>query len=514
MDKLDRGDKSLSKLIISPAGTPFPSGYEQFKTTTLPKVWVAIGKRLANATLTQLIIDLSDETNPQNIARWLNALSLGIKKNRSIEYMCFSHVHFRERYNDSFFVKIAPFWRMNKNIKNLELNSCVLDTISCHSFGYSISKCSHLKSISMNETHFTEMDFMALSPALCGSLRSLKITNGDLGGYEIELLSKSWMIDNTVPAVLDFSTNQIDSEGCRQLSGLLKVFKTVSLAHNDIGDYGIECFFGHHDWNPMNYSHIVSINLQDTNISDSACEVLKVVIGNEPFHLKELILDDNDISNVGFDLLLDGLTDDDDLEHLSIANNMKVDADGWKRLLNVLCDISTIEDTYYSNYTLEVCIPPHNHYNSSEKGKAIMKMCQINANAKKGRRKEKSVTSHLSGVNKVLLCHLITPYQQGSYSLSINDEEDDDKLMPYVLEWMSINENESNRLLVCNAFYIICRQNIHLFELADWTKRKREGLQSLSRTNEEYLDTLAAKAHAANLCHCAKRPKRRLYNIE
>ena len=98
--------------------------------------------------------------------------------------------------------------------------------------------------------------------------------------------------------------------------------------------------------------------------------------------------------------------------------------------------------------------------------------------------------------------------------MSINDEEDDDKLMPYVLEWMSINENESNRLLVSNAFYIICRQNIHLFELADWTKRKREGLQSLSRTNEEYLDTLAAKAHAANLCHCAKRPKRRLYNIE
>ena len=74
----------------------------------------------------------------------------------------------------------------------------------------------------------------------------------------------------------------------------------------------------------------------------------------------------------------------------------------------------------------------------------------------------------IAGAQKVLLSHLVNLYQRHeSYILSIEDEEDDDdKMIPYVFEWMSFNMNLNNSLLVANAFYHICKHKCHLFEIA------------------------------------------------
>ena len=74
----------------------------------------------------------------------------------------------------------------------------------------------------------------------------------------------------------------------------------------------------------------------------------------------------------------------------------------------------------------------------------------------------------IAGAQKVLLSHLVNLYQRHeSCILSIeDDEDDDDKMIPYVFEWMSFNMNLNNSLLVANAFYHICKHKCHLFEIA------------------------------------------------
>ena len=510
LDRFDRSDATLSKLIISPVGTPIPDGFDHVETTTRQKVRVAIGERLGNTRyLTHLIIDLSDQ-EPRHHYRWLCALSLGLEYNRSLKCILFNGVHFQEHVSRSFFVKIARFWRLNRSINELKLKSCSLDYASWITFGYSLRNCTHLRSISIDETIFTEFDFVALSPALRGSLQELKITNGEIDDYEVETIMKMWTIDNTAPAVLDLSNNPITHDACQSLSRLLKVVKSLSLAHNDLTDYGVSCLFGTHahGYKPISYSFLTSLNLKATNITDKSCDVLHDLFTKETFKLRELILDDNrEITNEGFALLLDGLVVNDELRHLSMVNNVQVDANGWSRLLKVLCDTSTMDKTYTSNHCLETCIPPQNCYNHTETGEAIMQMLQINVDAKE-ERQNRSKNYHIAGVQKVLQSHLVHLYRhtQRCFLLNYNansdnddadDNDDDDKMLPLVLEWMSLNKNSRNSFLVFSSFFHICMHKCHLFELAcPILKRKREGLESLVTIlgdKEEYPELLACK---------------------
>jgi hypothetical protein len=290
-----------------------------------------------------------------------------------------------------------------------------------------------------------------------------------------------WTIDNTAPAVIDLSNNPITHDACQSLSRLLKVVKSLSLAHNDLTDYGVSCLFSTYGCKSTSYSFLTSLNLKATNITDKSCDILRDLFTNETFKLRELILDDNhDITNEGFALLLDGLVENDELRHLSIVNNVQVDAHGWSRLLEVLCNTSTINKTYStSNHCLETCIPPQDCYNHTETGAAIMQMLQINVNAKEVRHnvmQNRSEAYHIAGVQKVLLSHLVNLYQHSERCFLLNynadsdndhdDEDGDVKMLPLVLEWMSLNKNSRNSLLVLSSFFHICMHKCHLFELA------------------------------------------------
>ena len=122
LDRFDRSDATLSKLIISPVGTPIPDGFDHVETTTRQQVRIAIGQRLGNTRyLTHLIIDLSDQ-EPRHHYRWLCALSPGLEYNRSLKCILFNGVHFQEHHvSRSFFVGIARFWRLNRSINELKL---------------------------------------------------------------------------------------------------------------------------------------------------------------------------------------------------------------------------------------------------------------------------------------------------------------------------------------------------------------------------------------------------------
>ena len=147
---------------------------------------------------------------------------------------------------------------------------------------------------------FTAFDFVALSPALRGSLQVLKITNGEIDDYEVETITKMWTIDNTAPAVIDLSNNPITHDACQSLSRLLKVVKSLSLAHNDLTDYGVSCLFSTYGCKSTSYSFLTSLNLKATNITDKSCDILRDLFTNETFKLRELILDDNHgITNEG-----------------------------------------------------------------------------------------------------------------------------------------------------------------------------------------------------------------------
>jgi len=239
-------------------------------------------------------IDLCRPINSDDLAR----LGRAIGKNTHLVRVCFGQgIGGNHELGDT-----KPLFydgvRMNESIKKLRLSRCNLS----EGAGYDLLKAfgengTNLIEISLVRCGLSNRGFQALTTALtkCTGLRKILL---HMSNIDDELLQR--VIDaiggNHKLEMLDLSSNNIGSEGCRALARLL----------------------------------------QDPDSS-----------------LRVLALDRNVIDDTGSFVLANALRNNTTLEELQLDQNRGITSVGLNEFYQVVCNTSSILDTFLSNHTLE-----------------------------------------------------------------------------------------------------------------------------------------------------------------
>eukprot|EP00984_Skeletonema_dohrnii_P026066 scaffold15321_cov83-Skeletonema_dohrnii-CCMP3373.AAC.4 len=186
-----------------------------------------------------------------------------------------------------------------------------------------------LKTLGLSNNSFGNEGLLTLVSALesCTSLEELDLSNNDFSLATAELRSLSdWLQSNQMDLKwLNFESCGINDEGLQALSGTARYCKDLHLAGNDsITALGL----GHLSTSLQSVScHLENLYLGRMNIRDDGAEVLaRGLIGNKSLRCLHLRDADEDIA---------------------------ITRAGWSVFSAVLCDTSTVNNTYLSNHTVQ-----------------------------------------------------------------------------------------------------------------------------------------------------------------
>ena len=98
--------------------------------------------------------------------------------------------------------------------------------------------------------------------------------------------------------------------------------------------------------------HLQTLSLNDNNIGRDGFRTLTNLLRKEDTRLTELYLENTGMGDEDAELLATGLKHNNKLEVLYLAYNDGITERGYKAFLKLLVDVSSIESTYNSNFTL------------------------------------------------------------------------------------------------------------------------------------------------------------------
>jgi len=186
-----------------------------------------------------------------------------------------------------------------------------------------------LKTLGLGDNFIGNEGLLALVTALesCTSLEELDLSNNDFSLATAGLRSLSdWLQSNQMEKWLGFESCGINDEGLQALSGgTARYCKSLQLAgNNSITALGLRYL----STSLQSVScHLENLYLGRMNIGDDGAEVLaRGLIGNKSLRCLHLRDDDEDIA---------------------------ITRAGWSAFSAVLCDTSTVNNTYLSNHTVQ-----------------------------------------------------------------------------------------------------------------------------------------------------------------
>lgn len=140
--------------------------------------------------------------------------------------------------------------------------------------------------------------------------------------------------------------------------------------------------------------------------------------------LEELHLPYNSIGNSGCEVLVRLLEDPNcNLQYIHINHNDSIDRSVEPIFLNALCNKSTVQDTYFSNHTLQTLVLPH-HIG----GNTLAELLKLN----------KATDRSRSIVQKILMSHRNIDMEP-LFKWAIGEEgkvEYSLKSLPFVIDWL------------------------------------------------------------------------------
>mmetsp|Transcript_20335 Transcript_20335/g.42555 ORF Transcript_20335/g.42555 Transcript_20335/m.42555 type:complete len:405 (-) Transcript_20335:97-1311(-) len=123
----------------------------------------------------------------------------------------------------------------------------------------------------------------------------------------------------------------------------------ISLHFSEISDELMGIFIGairkHH--------HLETLDLSSSNVGSTGCEALATLLKDTNSSLCVMALDRNNIDNNGAIFLANALIGNTTLEELHLDGNHNITSVGWDAFSQVLCNTSSINDTYVSNHILQ-----------------------------------------------------------------------------------------------------------------------------------------------------------------
>jgi len=106
---------------------------------------------------------------------------------------------------------------------------------------------------------------------------------------------------------------------------------------------------------------LVDLILYGNSIGDSGCETLATLLGDNNCNLQSLSLSRNPVSNNGAIAIVSSLANNTKLEELYLQNTFTGGRVAQDVFTELLCNTSSINDTYQSNHTLHTVLAPGSH---------------------------------------------------------------------------------------------------------------------------------------------------------
>ena len=228
------------------------------------------------------------------------------------------------------------------------------------------------------------------------------------------------------------SIDNISALGNRTLPHL----RTLHLIHNNISG-GVSAL--------ENHTKLCTLSLQHNNIGREGCLAIANLLQKEDSMLKELNLDANDIDDEGAEILATSLKRNDTLYDLRLDGN-KLGKRGCLAFLKLLCDVSSIENTCYSNHTLTRLSLPF-YSNDDDVYGNIVQALNLNMDGHwHNPSRKKVIKFQLNSNVRMTLCHL----QGIEYSYNGIFSEIDALVLPELLALVGQNHGQSEmyRLLI------------------------------------------------------------------
>jgi len=263
----------------------------------------------------------------------IDALMGGLSRNRSIQL-----VEISTDLSNHAFTELGRVMCNMENIQTLEFCSppqtpnrrSIIGPEYADSIASVIGQCKHVNNIVFQRCTFR--------------------IRGVFSKISVALHSKGQQLEQ-----LSFQRSNIGRDGCVPLGKTLKCLATSNLKYLDlsycaIDDDGLRTLV-----TGINYCNPLHLCLSGNFISAAGLAYLSVLFESESCSLEELSLHGVRIGDDGAAALADGLKSNTSLKHLTFATaGSRITAVGWSAFSRLLCDTSSINNTYSSNHTLEV----------------------------------------------------------------------------------------------------------------------------------------------------------------
>lgn len=200
---------------------------------------------------------------------------------------------------------------------------------------------------------FSDVIFTALN------LKEVNLSNNSIDDEGLQALAAG-MTNHCTLEKLDISWNAISSEGLQALTAAKpSSLRWLNLTNNAVDDDALKALV-----RGLEYLGIETLNLSRNRITASAVSVLTPIFRSESCSLKVIKLDQMNIEDGGAEILAEGLRGNKSLTEL-VFDCKNVTELGWSTFSKLLCDTSSVNNTYLSNHTLQTI---RSMYDSSGSG--------------------------------------------------------------------------------------------------------------------------------------------------
>lgn len=287
------------------------------------------------------LMDYEEDQGPLFNPEFLKPFFGVVKNSRSIETLriCDSDMTNRSHVFDC----MATFLDESISLTTLELISCRMSAESCHALSLALKGCvkKSLRSF-MLECDAIEYDYVPTDEQSAEIITAL--------GNHIQL------------KVIGISCTLMNTMGCHALAtilGDLPHLRTINLPFNCINDEGVEVLVD----GLANGSRVRSLDLSSNTrhqdgeraaITNRGCIFLSSLLASKECTLMKLSLRSYDsIDDDGLELLANALIGNYTLGTLDISWWTRITLRGWSTLSKLLCDTSSVNNTFLSNHTLK-----------------------------------------------------------------------------------------------------------------------------------------------------------------
>ena len=241
-----------------------------------------------------------------------------------------------------------------QSLESLNLSNNAISDEGLQALAVGLSNNKNLESLNLsrNGGSFSAIGLRCLSDVIptALNLRELNLEGNSINDEYLQALAVGLRKHCTLER-LDLTSNAIGSEGLRALAAAeITSLRWLSLANNAINDEALGVFVEGIE----NVVNLEALDLSDNNmITPSGLAVLAPIFHRESCSLKEIDLYPTNLEDREARAFAEGLVGNESLTEL-LLDYKDITALGWSAFSTLLCDTSSVNNTYHSNHTLEV----------------------------------------------------------------------------------------------------------------------------------------------------------------